>query len=251
MSRQVQPLYSSVKDKILEMIETGKYKPEDQLPTEFELCEMFEVSRTTIRLALNQLKLEGHVHQVQGSGTFVSKSKIQHPLTTYVSFIDFMKSLGLANETKIIEFTIVPATENIAKNLHITEKDPVFKIIRSRHVEDSPFQYSHTFIPWKVAPGLTQIDCEGSLYAMLQNKFHHKLSKCVEQIEPVLIDQQTSEVLDSPVGAPALLLKSTTYNNKEEPLEYSREIYRGDRSNFVLERTLNIPASSKLSDYIR
>ncbi|HEX7056301.1 MAG TPA: GntR family transcriptional regulator [Bacilli bacterium] len=251
MSKMGQPLYGSVKDKILEMIETGKYQPGDQLPTEFELCKMFNVSRTTVRLALNQLKLEGHVNQVQGRGTFVSKSKIQHRLTSYISFIDFMNSLGLANETKIIEFSVIPASANIAKHLRIAEKDPVFHIIRSRYVENLPFQYSQTYISWKMAPGLTKEDCEGSLYWMFENKFNHKLEKCVEQIEPVLIDQLTSEVLGIPVGSLAMLLKSTTYNVNDEPLEYSREVYRGDRSSFILERKLNVPRSSTSNDFIR
>lgn len=251
MSKKEQLLYFSIKDKILEMIDTENYNAGDQLPTEFELCGLFEVSRTTVRQALNQLKLEGYVYQVQGSGTFVSSSKIEQPLSSGISFIDTMKHLGLTNETNVIEFTIVPATMSIAKRLLIPEGDPVFRLIRTRYVEAAPLLYSKTYIPWKVTPGLTQEDCKGSLYSTLQRNFNQKLTKCVEQIEPILIDEQASTFLDVPVGAPALLLNSVTFNDKEEPVEYTQEIYRGDRSMFTFERNLLNEAASLPPKFVR
>jgi GntR family transcriptional regulator len=76
-------LYSIVKDKIADLIKSGEYAVGEQLPTELALCEQFQVSRTTVRLALQQLELEGRIYRVQGKGTFVSKPKIRHTMTSW------------------------------------------------------------------------------------------------------------------------------------------------------------------------
>lgn len=62
-------LYSVIKFKIIELIKSGKYQANDQLPTESEFCEQYDVSRTTVRLALQQLELEGYIKRIQGKGT--------------------------------------------------------------------------------------------------------------------------------------------------------------------------------------
>ncbi len=237
------PLYHKLKERILELIESGRYRPGDRLPTEYELCEQFEVSRTTVRQALHHLKLEGHIEQTQGKGTFVASSKIQQPLSSYISFDDYMKRLGLSGETKVLEFSVVPATAQLAKMLNVAETDPLFKLIRMRYVDRTPLKYSITYIPWKVAPGLAFEETQGSLYDVFRSKYGHQLSKCVDWIEPILTDDQFSEYLEVAVGAPALMVRSVTYDTVGVPLEHSQEIFRGDRSKFVLERDLQSPSA--------
>ena len=68
----------------MKKIQIGQYKVGDKLPTEMELCEEYNVSRTTVRIALQELALEGRINKIQGKGTFVSKPKIQQSLSTAV-----------------------------------------------------------------------------------------------------------------------------------------------------------------------
>lgn len=230
-------LYFELKEKIKVMISSGIYPVGSQLPTELELCNKFEVSRTTVRLALQQLELEGIIQKFQGKGTFVSQPKINEVLTPKItSFSEQMKDAGLSSYSKVLAKEIIPAYPSLALSLEINKDDPVIKLVRLRFGGTEPFQHSTSYVPWKVAPTLIQDDCSGSLFELLQVKYQITIWKSVETIEPILSNQLVSEMLNIPAGSPAFLLESSTYSSDHVPIEYSSTIVRGDRSKFVLER---------------
>jgi GntR family transcriptional regulator len=235
--RQGTALYYVVKEKITDMIKSGQYKVGDQLPTESELCKEFKVSRTTIRMALHQLELEGKIHRKQGKGTFVSKPKIEDSLNQHVkSFVEQMTELGIRPHSKVLELQVIPAYHSLAGALNIEEKDPVIKLVRLRYGDTEPLQYVTSYIPWKIAPELIYDDCTGSLFELLRNKYHVKLHRSTEYLEPILTDETVSKCLNVPTGAPAFLIESFTYSTENIPVEYAHIIVRGDRMKFVTER---------------
>ncbi len=129
-------LYSVIKFKIIELIKSGKYQANDQPPTESEFCEQYDVSRTTVRLALQQLELEGYIKRIQGKGTFVSAAKIQTPIPHKItSFAEQMR--GLRSESKVLELVVIPADHSIAELLKMKENEPVNKLVRVRYAEGS------------------------------------------------------------------------------------------------------------------
>ncbi|MCQ6265927.1 GntR family transcriptional regulator [Fictibacillus sp. WQ 8-8] len=230
-------LYYVIKEKLLELIKNETYPVGSQLPTESELCQMFDVSRTTIRLALQQLEIDGKIHRVQGKGTFVSKPKINEALSQSIkSFSEQMKDAGLVSYSKVLTLDVIPAYFSLAQALEIKEDDPVIKLVRLRYGGTEPLQHSTSFIPWKIAPSLIQEDCSGSLFQLLRTKFEVDIYRSMESIEPILTNQTMSELLNIPVGSPSFLLESITYSTKQSPIELSSSIVRGDRSKFVMER---------------
>ncbi|MCM3789982.1 GntR family transcriptional regulator [Domibacillus indicus] len=231
-------LYTVIKLKIIELIKTGKYKADDQLPTEIEFCEKYNVSRTTVRLALQQLELEGFVKKIQGKGTFVSSEKIQTPITQKIqSFSEQMK--GRNAESKVIEFELIPADEAIAHILNIEENDPVIKLVRIRFAEKEPLQYHTSYIPWKIAPGLSKEECtgSGSLFELLNTKYNVDISEGIESIELTLTDEAVSNYLNVPLNSPAFLSESKTFDKKNNIIEYAQIITRGDRTKFMIKQT--------------
>lgn len=231
-------LYTTIKFKIIELIKSGKYKVNDQLPTESEFCEEYNVSRTTVRLALQQLELEGYLKRIQGKGTFVSMAKIQTPLTQKIrSFAQQMQ--GRNSKSEVIELEVIPANQTIASILEIEEKDPVIKLVRLRYADKEPIQYHTSYIPWKVAPGLSIEDCQNSLFEVLRTKYGISISRGIESIEPILSDEVVSNYLNIPVNSPSFLSESTTYDDKDSVIEYAQIITRGDRTKFVVEQSYN------------
>lgn len=230
-------LYYSVKEEILELIKSGTYKVGSQLPTEAELCKLFDVSRTTIRLALQQLELEGRIYKVQGKGTFVSKPKIQENLTQSIkSFSEQMKDAGLSSYSKVLSMDVIPATSLLAHSLEIEENDPVIKLVRLRFAGTEPYQHATSYIPWKIAPGLLHDDCSGSLFQLLTTTYKVNLLKSVETLEPVLPDIEICELLHILENTPSFLSDSLTYSTENVPIEFSTTIARGDIAKFVSER---------------
>jgi len=235
--KQGTSLYFIVKEKLLALIKAGAYKIGDQLPTELELCQEYDVSRTTIRLALQQLEFEGFIQKVQGKGTFVSKPRIRETITRNIrTFVEQMKDLGFSYQSKVLELMLIPADYSLAETLHIEENDPVVKLVRVRNADAEPLQYVTSYLPWRVAPGLVNDDISGSLFDLLRTKYQVNICRSVESIEPVLITEAISPYLDVPAGSPAFSVESLTYSDEGHPIEFSCGIVRGDRFKFTMER---------------
>ncbi|MCK4683295.1 GntR family transcriptional regulator, partial [Candidatus Bipolaricaulota bacterium] len=78
------PIYRQLKEIIKEKIGDGKFRPGDRIPTEYELCEQFEISRAPVRQALLELVNEGVLYRQQGSGTFVNHHRGETALSLRV-----------------------------------------------------------------------------------------------------------------------------------------------------------------------
>lgn len=230
-------LYSQVKDKIEKEIKAGIYKIGDSLPSEFQLCKDYDVSRTTVRIALQQLELEGRINKVQGKGTFVSKPKIKQSLTsTSKGFADQMLDQGFKPRIALISLKLIPANSFLAEQLQMNKNDPIHQLVRLRFADDEPIQYETSYLPWKIAPGLLDDDLQGSLFQLLRSKYGIQIYRTVESIEPALATVEISKHLNIPAGVPMLSIETVTYNKENTPIEYSSAIFRGDRSKFTVER---------------
>lgn len=236
-NKQGTALYFTVKEKILDLIQDGTYEIGNQIPTESKLCDMFDVSRTTVRLALQQLEMEGKIHKIQGKGTFVSKPKINEQITQNIkSFSEQMKDAGLNSHSKVISLELIPSSHFLANALSIQHQDPVIKLVRLRYAGTNPHQYSESYIPWKISPGLLQDDCSYSLFELLMTKYNVSIEKSIESIEPTIPHNNICEMLDIPENTPSFLLKSHTYSKENIPVEYSTTIVRGDAAKFTTKR---------------
>lgn len=236
-NKQGTALYYSIKEKILERIHQQIYPVGGKLPSESALCSEFEVSRTTIRLALQQLEHEGKIYKIQGKGTFVSQPKIQEAITQNIhTFSEQMKKNGLRSHSKVLSLETIPATLFLASILNIEPNEPVYKLVRLRYAEDNPYQHSTSYVPRKVAPGLANDDCTGSLFNLLKAKYHLNILKSIESIEPVIPSSSISELLGLKDNTASFKSESITHSTEHIPIEYSSTIVRGDFAKYVTER---------------
>jgi GntR family transcriptional regulator len=232
-------LYAIVKQKLLDAIKTGLYQPGEQLPTEDELCKMYNVSRTTIRQALQQLELEGRINKIQGKGTFISlnRSKIvHHMLAPIINFSDYMNELGRRSETKVLEASVVPAEQPFQQHLEIPEQSPVTKLVRLRLVDDQPIAYETCYLPWSLAPGLSNEKEISSLFKLLEEKYGLRIDRSVDTLKPVITSDNVAQLLKIDSGSPSIHIQTVSYLQNNTPIEYSESIFRADLSHFVIER---------------
>ncbi|API91788.1 MULTISPECIES: GntR family transcriptional regulator [Virgibacillus] len=230
-------LHAFIKEELLNQIKAKKYKPGDKIPTELELCKDFNVSRTTVRTALNQLTLEGYLERHQGRGTFVADQKLKQTLTQTVKrYSDQVAVQGKEAEIFVLSITVIPANEFLSQQLEVSSKDPIQRIERIRKANNEPTQYEIAFIPWDVAPGITKEQAASSLYASLKTDFDVHIAKTMEHIEITLADEICSKHLDCELNAPCFHIETIAENENQEKVEYSRAYFRGDKTNFVIER---------------
>lgn len=232
-----QSLHAYIKDELLDRIKSGKYQKGEQIPTELELCEEFNVSRTTVRAALNQLTLEGYLVRQQGKGTYVAEQKVSQTLShTIKRYKDQVEVQGKKAEISLVSINVVPANEILQEKLGVNLNDPVQRIERVRKVNEEPTQFEIAYIPWRYAPGIAREHAESSLYAALKDEFNVLISKTTENIEITLADERTCTHLNCEADLPCFYIETIAENEKGEKIEYSRSYFRGDKTNFVIER---------------
>ena len=126
------PLYLQVKNHLLEEIQTGRWKEDDLVPTDNELCERYQVSKITVREAMKILANEGILERIQGKGTFIRKTKYEPRLSRLFSFTKWARQNGLEPSTRVIKIESVAAQADLGHELGIRSGTEITRIERLR-----------------------------------------------------------------------------------------------------------------------
>lgn len=230
------PLYFQLKELILSEIKNGNYPSGSLIPTENELSEAFQISRTTVRQAITELVQEGWLYRVKSKGTFVSQPKINQDFVTKLeSFNKQMARLGIQASTEVIEFKTIKAPEKVAEALELNEKEPVILLYRKRSADGEPIVTVKTYLPYKECSFLLEHDfSKESLYELLSQSDSTKICRIQRRIEAVEAISEDAHHLNIKRGKPIQFFTSIGYNIYGKPLEYSLARYRGDHNSFEI-----------------
>jgi GntR family transcriptional regulator len=231
------PYYVQVRQALQEHLETGTWKPGEQLPSEPELCRLFGVSRPVIRQALNELTQRGLVTRAKGKGTFAAPPKITEALVQKLTgFYQDMVEQGYTPTARVLRQEAIPAGRQVAERLQIPAGTPVVVIERLRFVQDEPIQLVTTYIPRDACPALLEVDLtRRSLYAFLEAECGIMIVRGRRTVEAVAANEYEAEMLQVKKGAPLILLDSVSYLSDGTPIEYYHALHRGDRTRFEVE----------------
>ena len=134
-------LYTEVEESIAAEIADGEYRPGDQLPTEDELLQRFEVSRITVRRAIQNLVQRGLLEIRRGRGTFVLEPRIEAELTKLRGFVEDMNAAGRKASARVLSQGIVSATAMIAGRLQLGRGARAMRIERVRFADGIPVSF--------------------------------------------------------------------------------------------------------------
>jgi len=231
------PYYYQLEQLLRGKIESGELKPGEALPSESELCSMFEVSRTVVRQALDKLCQDGIIYKKRGKGTFVAKPKIQEKFIqrTY-GFYQDMKEKGFEVKSKVLEQRLIEPPVRIKSLLKLAEGEKVVKISRLRYLSGELIMLTTSYIRSEFCPGLEKEDLtEGSLYQRLWDKYGLKISYGYRTLEAVAAGKYEADMLKVPKGSPLVYLESISYVKNGKPIECFEAWHRGDRCKFAVE----------------
>ena len=230
-----QPLYDQLVDILTEKIE-HEYRPGDMLPSERELSKYYGLSRTTVRLALQELERLGLVVRQHGRGTFVADRSVQTTnLSQTYSFTEQMRELGRKPATTILEFSEIESDKNLASSLGVRIGDKLFKIKRLRSADGVPMMVERTYLPVRKFMLLKRPMLEHeSLYHVIEQYFHEKIRVAEEEFFASIARPADAHLLDISEGAPVLDLVRTTYNMGNEIIEYTLSVARADQFKYKI-----------------
>jgi GntR family transcriptional regulator len=180
----------------------------------------------------------GYVGRKNGSGTFVASPKIELDLSTVAGFSDRILRHGITPGARVIEARMVGADEldaSVATALEITGEELVHVLIRVRTGNDELLALEKSFFPARCCPDLLDNELTGSIYELLRTRCNLQLARLQQKLELTQLDESAAGALATHPDAPALQITRTTWDVRGQPIEFARDLYRGDRLLFVTE----------------
>ena len=228
---QQQPLYRQITTAIREAIANRALKPDDALPPERELADMFGVSRITIRKAISGLVNEGVLDTHHGSGTFV-RSKVEKNFAQLTSFSDEMASRGMTPSSVWLLRSVGSVNPDEAMTLRASPGTEVYRFKRIRLADDTPMSIETTAIVADCLPSLDSV--KHSIYAALRETGNRPV-RALQRLSALILNDEQASMLGARVGDAGLLVERVGFNQTGKAIEFSQSYYRGDTYDFVAE----------------
>lgn len=160
------PKYIEIYRMIKADIQNGVYQINDFLPNEGDLEKKYDVSRTTVRNAIDMLKNEGIVDVMQGRGTQVSRKQTTQAYNKVTSFTETLKKQGFEVTNKNMSIQIIDADDQLSDELEISPGDKVAMVQRLQLADDEPIAIMTNYMPYRFVPEIEKY--EGTFIALYQ-----------------------------------------------------------------------------------
>ncbi|MHB1987529.1 MAG: GntR family transcriptional regulator [Acidimicrobiales bacterium] len=244
------PLHAQIALALASAIEEGLLQPGDRLPTERELASFFGVNRLTLRQSLAELERRRLVRRSVGrrGGTFVADQAVERDLSSFAGFSEHARRFGLTAGAVVLHARKEPACATTAAALEIEPGEEVHEIRRLRLANERPVLIECSSFPAARFAGLLDRDLRGSLYELLERAYDVRPCRAVETIEPVSATKETAQLLEVAAGAPLLGVERTAFDSDGTPIEFARDLFRGDRTRMVVW-SFELPALSSQASW--
>ncbi|MFD4374361.1 GntR family transcriptional regulator [Streptomyces sp. NPDC058486] len=246
LSDDALPLYAQIATRLFDDITADGARAGDRLPSERALAGRYEVSRVTMRAALNELGSRGLIESAPARGWFVRETRMGGPSApdatpattpggrTVQGFADYALKHGLSTRTTVLESAVRPATLQEAEELRMGPGSPLFEMRRLRFLDGLVVVVEHNRLPLGLCPPLADTDfTTASLYATLRRATPPQLPRVadysVEARQPTDAERRLLDITDS---TPVLVATQLAFNQDARPLELTVATYRGDRYRF-------------------
>ena len=228
------PIYHQVVQGFQSLIETGKLEPGMMLDNEVEIASRLEISRPTVRQAMNELVRAGLLVRKRGVGTQVVSSKVRRDLDLS-SLYDDLALEGQVPSSQVLSFERCQAPQWVAKGLKLPDDAKVFHFTRLRLVRSRPLALMENW----VRDDITEISAEElndvGLYQLLRTK-GVKFRRASQRIGAAVAEASQSSLLQVPAGSPLVTMERTAMDDIGRNIEVGRHYYRAD--SYTFEMTL-------------
>jgi GntR family transcriptional regulator len=235
------PLYLQLKRWIEDAVARGAVKPGDALPSERDLAQKADVSRVTVRKAVQHLVRDGVLIQRHGSGTFVAPHapRVEQSLSQLTSFTEDMARRGLKVTAVWLDRGLYAPSPEETVTLGLSAGEQVARIGRLRLAGDTPLAIERAAVASSILPDPEAI--ESSLYAHLERRGNRPV-RAIQRIRAANLGEDDARLLEVAPGVAGLHIERISYLASGRAIEFTRSIYRGDAYDFVAELRLAQPA---------
>jgi GntR family transcriptional regulator len=237
MLKEGVPRHTQISQWLRRQIDEGVFKTEEKLPSENELAKKFDVSRVTIRRALQSLESESIIYRCQGLGSFVSDERTPHNMIKLTDFNEDMSRAGLEASSVVKDVKTVDAPDWLADLLQIDPGNKVMQIDRLRLADGGPVAYDSTWLPILYGQLLDPDDLSDStIYRILEEKYEIPVVRGCYKMSAENANSHLAEQLNVKKNTALFLIDRISFTIGEKPLYYQKRYYRSDK--VIYEMTL-------------
>ena len=223
------PLYQQLAHSIKKAVDEQKLKENDKIPAENEFCKIYDLSRTTVRQALDILEKDGYIYKLKGKGSYVSTPKIYQNRSSFSKFYDDIRSLGKIPVSKIISLKVKVANAYVKEKMQLEENDLICQIKWVRYGNNEPLIYETINLNYKLVDGIeTKELTEKKLYDILTEEYEIKMTHGKELFYPCKLDLNEAKNLGLKENDLGMKVERVVFQGKDV-VEYTTSTVRGDR----------------------
>ncbi len=223
------PRYAQVYAVLRDWVLQGVYAPGQRMPSESELCASFDVSRITVRSAVEMLEKEGLVQRIQGRGTFVRSDLKDVPSRGDLSeLVRRVRQLDARSTPKDVVVRDEIADDGIARDLQLNAGETVVHCSYMRLRDGEPIGVADIYVPKSLGVTLTAQDFKETAPTLLERKGIEILG-AHQLLGATLADAKIASRLSIPVGAPVVQVRLLVLAVNSKPVELLLAHYRADR----------------------
>lgn len=217
--------YLKIASILKQEVENGIYKPGDHLPVERELQSRFQVSKMTIRHALQILEQQGVIRIERGRGAFVIDLQIQRS-KEILGLTELLSRKGLTCHSKVVEIAKIKPDPKIQKLMNLKDGEEVYYLYRIRYADDEVIAIENSHINAKYCPGLEMFNLEKySLYDIFYEHYKLNIAWAKDDITADNIRGEEARILLQAKSGPALIVHNIAYDVNNMPIEFTKTIY--------------------------
>jgi len=237
------PLYRQLAERLEKSINSGFYLEKEKLPSENNMCKIYEVSRITVRQAMDLLEQKGLIYTVHGKGTFVNFPVISQQLFKIVNFSKILQDQGLTGHTIVHAYTNDIKVDELTENIMKTNQfGPLSRLELVGFAQGIPIVYYKSLLRrnsgirmHKHALELMEQGNPFSTFDILRME-KVRIGKISQTIRACNAGREIAAILKVPQEMAIIVLESVIFDTNKVPIELKLGYYRGDKFSFELKR---------------
>ena len=235
------PKYHQIYLVLRERLEDGRFAA--RVPAEMDLVKEFGVARVTVRRALGQLVADGLIERSPGRGTVILAQDTTHAMggppprqrVHLTGLLENIVNMGLRTAVKVVQFEVLPASEQVARQLDVARNTLVQKAVRVRSTGDGPLSHITTHVPQVIASGFGRRELGKKPILMLLEESGVQIGRARQGISAKLADVAVARLLDVDVGSALLAVQRLVFDVNERPVQWLQGLYRPDRYQYDMQ----------------
>lgn len=226
------PYYAQLKEILLEKIKNGDF-PDNRLSSEHELSRKYDITVTTVRKTLAELKNDGRIYKIKGLGTFINKPKIDIDISRYISLGKELKEKGIQEKIVVIKKEVIDFNKIYLRGLAV--KNPSKKVVlieRVRKVGGETLVFERLYFNYDLCSSIINNMANGIIYDYIINDLKIRFSHSEEYVEAINLGTKEAKLLEVKKNLAAFLIIKVSYTNNNIWLAFGNSYIRGDKGRY-------------------